>query len=187
MRKHILDIDKMIEIEDWIDEISSTIIETDIPDEKLLEKLNLKLEYVDQDKFEPDTEAELRPCSEYDYFGLIRVSKKYINTKFAYIHEIIHYLKDVGVGNRVEKIYARKTKGNTKDDHEQEVNYATAAIILKYQDMKKYIVTYDKSKPKLDELKFINEICENYGQERTTVIRRIKEVRKLMKKRMSTY
>lgn len=187
MRKHILDIDKMLEIEDWIDEISSTIIETDIPDEKLLKKLNLKLEYVDQDEFDPNTEAELRPCSEDDYLGLIRVSKKYINTKFAYVHEIIHYLKDVGVGNRVEKIYARKTKGNTKDSHEQEVNYATAATILKYQDMKKYIVAYDQSKPKMDELKFVNDICLKYGQERTTVIRRIQEVRLLMKKRMSTY
>ena len=187
MKKHILAIEKMLEIENWIEEVNSSIIGTDIPDEKLLEKLNLKLEYVSQDEFAPDTEAELCPCNEEGYLGLIRVSKKYINTKLAYVHEIIHYLKDVGIGNKVEKIYARNTKGNTRDSHEQEVNYATAATILKYKDMKKYIVAYDQSKPKMDELKFVNDICIKYGQERTTVIRRIQEVRLLMKKRMSTY
>lgn len=183
----MLAIDKMLEIEDWIDEVYSKIVEADIPDENTLKSLKLKLEYIDQDKFDQETEAELCPTDENGYLGLIRVSRKYLHSKFAYVHEIIHYLKDVGIGNRVEKVYARRTKGNTQDNHEQEVNYATAATILKYKDMKKIIVEYDKSKPKMDELKFVEDLCIKYGQERTTVIRRIREVRSLMKKRMTTY
>lgn len=74
-------------------------------------------------------------------------------------------------------------KLNLKD--EQEINYATAATILKYKEMKEFILKYDNSKPKMDELKFVQDICRIYGQEATTVIRRIKEVRMLMKKRMT--
>lgn len=187
MKRNILPIDKMLEIEEWIEDNYELIIGEAVPDKNLLKKLNLKLEYVSQDNFGPNTEAELRPCEDGEHFGLIRVNNKHINTRFAYVHEIIHYLKDVGLGNKVTKVYTRKTKGNTIDLHEQEVNYATAAAILKYQDMKDLILSYDRSKPKMDELELVHKICDNYGQERTTVIRRIQEVRILMKKRMPKY
>ena len=186
MKKNTLDIEKMLEIEEWIDNIS-IIIDESIFNEDLLKKLNLKLEYVNQNNFAPHTEAELCSCDDGKHFGLIRINKKYINTRFAYMHEVIHYLMDVGIGNKVINVFSRKTKGKTIDEHEQEINYATAAVILKYKDMKKYILEYDDSKPKMDELKFVNNICKKYEQEPTTVILRIKEVRMLMQKRMSKY
>ena len=187
MRNKTLQVEKMLEIENWIESMHDTIFCDSISDEGLLKKLNLKLEYVNQDEFAPHTEAELCPCNDEGYFGLIRVNKKYINNRFAYMHEIIHYLLDVGLGKRVEKVFSRKTRGNTADEHEQEVNYATAAAILKYKDMKDAILEYDRSKPKMDELLFVRNICKKYNQETTTVIRRVKEVRTLMKKRMANY
>jgi hypothetical protein len=84
-------------------------------------------------------------------------------------------------------VFSRKTRGNTEDEHEQEVNYAAAAAILKYKDMKNFILEYDQTKPKMDELLFVHNICKKYNQETTTVIRRIKEVRTLMKRRMANY
>lgn len=187
MKSKTLEPEKMIEIEEWIENIQANVVGEAITDEKLLKKLKLKLEYVNQDEFEPHTEAELCPCEDENYFGLIRINKKYINTRFAYMHEIIHYLRDVGLGKKVNKVFSRKTRGNTIDQHEQEVNYATAATILKYRDIKDVILAYDKSRPKMDELMLVNRICEQYSQEPTTVIRRIKEVRTLMKKRMPNY
>lgn len=187
MRNKTLQVEKMLEIENWIDSMHNSIFSDSLTDEGLLKKLNLKLEYVDQDKFSPHTEAELRPCDDEKYFGLILLNKKYINNRFAYMHEIIHYLLDVGLGKQVEKVFSRKTRGNTIDEHEQEVNYAAAAVILKYKDMKDAILEYDRSKPKMDELLFVHSICKKYNQETTTVIRRIKEVRTLMKKRMVNY
>ena len=187
MKNKTLPIEKMLEIENWIEEIYDTIISNSMTDECLLKKLNLKLEYIDQNKFKPYIEAELCPSEDLNYNGLIRVNKKYINIRFAYMHEIIHYLRDVGFGNRVEKVFERKTRGNTKDQHEQEVDYATAATILRYKVMKDIILNYDRSKPKRDELLLIYDICDKYNQEPTTVIRRIKEVRILMKRRMASY
>ena len=165
MRNKTLQVEKMLEIENWIESMNDSIFCDSMTDEGLLKKLNLKLEYVNQDEFDPHTEAELCPCDEERYFGLIRVNKKYINSRFAYMHEIIHYLLDVGMGKRVEKVFSRKTKGNTADEHEQEVNYAAAAAILKYQKMKDCILKYDRSRPKMDELSFVHSICKEYNQE----------------------
>ena len=187
MKNEMLSIEKMLEIETWIDNVQSSILHDFIENENLLQKLNLKLEYVDQKDFPANTEAELRPCEDKNYYGLIRLNNNYVNTRFAYMHEIIHYLMDVGFGNYVTKVFSRRTKGNTIDNHEQEINYATAATILRYSQMKDIILKYDRSKPKMDELAMVNDICKEYGQEQTTVIRRVQEVRKLMKKRMTSY
>ena len=181
MKKNKLTIEKMIEIEKLIEKMQSEFSCQSITDKEFLNELNLKLEYVSPDEFPNDTEAELCPSEDESYLGLIRVNNKFANTRFAYVHELIHYLMDVGIGNKVTQSYARKTKGQTTDPHEQEINYATAAAILNRQYIEEILVAYDTSKPKMDELKMVNDICKQYEQNRTTVIRRIQEVRKLMK------
>ncbi len=187
MKKDMLSVEKMLEIESWIEKNAIDVSNDSLRDQSLLKNLGLKLEYVSQEEFSPDTEAELTPIEEKSYFGLIRINKKYIDTGFAYMHEVMHYLMDVGRGKRVCSVFSRKTKGNTLDEHEQVINYATAAAILKYKDIKDCIIEYDRSSPKMDELAFVSRICKKYNQEQRTVIRRIREVRQLMKKRMSTY
>ena len=122
MKKKMLSIDRMIEIEDWIEKMQSTISSGSLDSVGLLKELKLKLDYVDQKDFPTDTEAELRPCNDDQYNGLIRLNKSFAKTRFAYMHEIIHYLMDVGIGNKVTTVFSRKTKGNTTDYHEQEVN-----------------------------------------------------------------
>lgn len=179
--KKMIPIEKMQEIEDWLHD-NEQYFNVGIDEQELLYRLKLKVEYLDDGCFHPNTEAELCATDDVAYNGLIRINKKYNKGRFACIHEIIHYLQDVGIGNKVVKTYARKTKGNTTDQHEQEINYTAAAAILKYDMMKSRIYKYDTTRPKMDELKFVNDICVEYNQNRTTVIRRIREVRALMKK-----
>lgn len=178
--KKMISVEKMKSIEKWIKD-NDEYFSDSINESALLQKLNLKLDYLDDDQFERDTEAVLCPSKDLSYNGLIKINKEYRETRFAYMHEIIHYLRDVGVGKKVVNIYTRKTKGNTFDEHEQEINYASAAAILKYDVIKNKLNCYDKSKPKMDELKFVNDICQEFHQDRTTVIRRLQEVRKLYK------
>lgn len=48
--------------------------------------------------------------------------------------------------------------------------------------LKKYLKKlkdYDSSHPKLDELKFVNDLCERYGVGRNAIIQRIQDVRKI--------
>lgn len=180
LHNKFLPVDKMAELEDWIDSLPKEIIDH-LDDDDLPEKLKLKVEYVDNDELPTDTEAELRPIEDKSYNGLIRISDKNRKTRFPYMHEIIHYLKDVGVDNRVERVFARKVTGKTESIDEQHVNYLTAASVMRYQEVKKKLIEYDKKRPKMDELAFVEALCKEYNQERVAVIRRIGEVRRLYK------
>lgn len=148
-------------------------------DSELSEKLGLKVEYVTD--MADDNEAELLPIDDDSYYGLIRVRKELKKYKFAYIHEIIHYIFDVGYGNKVTKCFARKKKGKTNSPEEQRTNYMTAAYIMPSEQIVKELCGYDHKTPKMDEIAFIRTLQTRYEQSETAVVRRIREVRKLAK------
>ena len=148
-------------------------------DSELSDKLGLKVEYVTD--MADDNEAELLPIDDDNYYGLIRLRKELKKYKFAYIHEIIHYIFDVGYGNKVTKCFSRKKKGKTNSHEEQRTNYITAAYIMPAEQIKKELYDYDHSTPKTDEIVFIRTLQTRYEQSETAVIRRIREVRKLIK------
>lgn len=178
LHNKILPAEKMVELEEWIDSLPDEIRDH-LNDEDLPQKLGLKIEYVESNKLPPDTEAELCPIDDARYNGLVRINTKLKTTLFPYMHEIIHYLKDVGIGNRVNQVFTRKSTGKTETEDEQHVNYLTASAVMRYQEIKRLLEQYDKSKPKMDELAFVESICDKYKQDRVAVIRRIGEVRRL--------
>lgn len=148
-------------------------------DEELTSKLKLEVVYVDD---MGDNEAKLLPPTDSNkYFGTIMLNKESRNEKFGYIHEIMHYIFDVGYGNKVDSEFARKKKGKTKDHAEQITNYKTAAFIMPYEEILKEIERYDSSHPRLDEIKFVEELKQKYEQDEVAIFRRIKEVRMLSK------
>lgn len=148
-------------------------------DNELSDKLGLKVEYVMN--MSDDNEAELLPIDDNNYYGLIRMRKELKKYKFAYIHEIIHYIFDVGYGNKVTECFSRKKKGKTNSHEEQRTNYMTAAYIMPSAQIAGELYKYDHSVPKMDELAFIRTLQARYQQSETAVIRRIREVRKLIK------
>lgn len=148
-------------------------------DEKLSEKLGLKVEYVTDTAIKDDNEAELLPSDDDRYYGLIRLRKELEKYKFAYIHEIIHFIFDVGYGNKVTECYARKRKGKTDRSEEQRTNYKTAPYIMPEEKILDALHDYDNSRPKMDELQFLRGLQEQYEQSEEAVIRRIREVRRM--------
>lgn len=148
-------------------------------DSELSNKLGLKVEYVTD--MEDDNEAELLPIDDDNYYGLIRLRKELKKYKFAYIHEIIHYIFDVGYGNKVTKCFSRKKKGKTTSREEQRINYMTAAYIMPSEQIVEELHNYDHSAPRADEIAFIRTLQTRYEQSETAVIRRIREIRKLTK------
>ena len=179
-RSQSLSVSRMIELENWIDSLPPEIHEA-LNDEKLSTILKLKVEYVDKRSMPENVEAQLCPIAETDYFGLIKLNRDLQNERFSYMHEIIHYLRDVGLNNRVDRIFTRKIKGKTESIEEQETNYLAAAATIPYQDMEKQIYKYDHTKPKMDEVIFVHSLCEKYGQSRVAVLRRVREVRRIQK------
>ena len=77
----------------------------------------------------------LCPTEKSEYNGEIvcKEDKDYkdiYGANFRRFHEIIHYVDDVGVGNKVKKQYAKDQTGETSSHKEQIVNFKAAAVAI---------------------------------------------------------
>lgn len=174
-----ISVKKMIELEDKLAKSPLAEIGFAKTDEELAKILKLEIDVVHDDDLQKDTEAMLTHTDNPQYFGKIRVKEKYRKNMFACIHEIIHYVFDVGYEKPVQSTFERKIRGKTKDTHEQEINYITASYSMPFQQIKEAIQSYNESFPKADELVFIHDLCKQYGQGRESVLRRIREVKRI--------
>lgn len=172
-------IEEMIEMENALKNSVLRRLYLNAADTDLLERLKLEIEYVDS--MDDENEAELLPAKDGNYLGLIRLRRELEKYRFAYSHEIIHYIFDVGYEKRVERSYTRKRQGKTKSRAEQVTNYLTAAYVMPYEEICEALAIYDNSHPKMDEIKFIGSLRKKYDQSETAVVRRIREVRRLKK------
>ncbi|MBR4290505.1 MAG: ImmA/IrrE family metallo-endopeptidase [Oscillospiraceae bacterium] len=178
-KKYTLSAREMIEMEKWLRLECIPKIGDALSEEEISSILKLKVEYVDSANLEAHVEAELVPIDDSKYNGLIRVNNECRGKAFAYLHEIIHYAYDVGIGKKVSTPYTRKSKGHTENKHEQKINYMAAALCMRYEKIDAQIQAYDASRPKMDELKFVSGLCREFNQPRPVVIRRIQEVRRI--------
>ena len=144
----------------------------------LAKNLNLEVQYKDTSCLPRYVEATLSPPTNNVSFGVIKISDA-IDNHFSYMHEIMHYFRNVGVGNVVAQEYTRKSKGKTDSPEEQEINYLAAAAVMPIskilQDLDAYeAVTCDK------EVEFLSEMSKKYHQDIHAISRRFVEVRNLL-------
>ena len=57
------------------------------------------------------------------------------------------------------------------------LNYILEAYLMPFDEISKEIERYDNSKPRLDELLFIKELCKRYNVDRKAIIERIQNIR----------
>lgn len=168
---------------DWRDALFGFAISICLPFMSLLSLIFTKELNYAQDSMQRGVEAELAPPTQDSYNGIIKIRKSLEENPFAFTHEIIHYVFDVGVGNRVQTSFTRKAKGEPKDIHEQMIDYGAAANRMRYDRIVKDIERYDTASPRLNPASFVNELCKTYNADRSSVIRRIQEVRKISRKK----
>lgn len=183
LKRNKLSVDEMIDMEN---KLQSSVLYTFTPQKKDVEvakALGLQVVYEDDEKMQRGVEAELAPPTQDSYNGIIKIRKSLEENPFAFTHEIIHYVFDVGVGNRVQTSFTRKAKGEPKDIHEQMIDYGAAANRMRYDRVVKDIKRYDTASPRLNPASFVNELCKTYNADRPSVIRRIQEVRKISRKK----
>lgn len=143
--------------------------------DKLAQSLHLQMNRVP--RLNKNVRAHLNIALDGDkYNGVISFvsnGNKDYQTNFDIIHEIMHYLNDVGYGKKVTTSFTRKNHGDRRGYHEQVIDYYAAAIAIPKDNLLRRIMLYDGN-PYDDE--FVNELVEVYKQPRETVIRRIAEV-----------
>ena len=62
-----------------------------------------------------------------------------------------------------------------------DMEYFNRACLIPLEEISKEVERYDSSSPKLDELKFVDDLSKKYNVEIFMIIRRIKDVRKINK------
>lgn len=144
----------------------------------LAKNLKLDVQYCDTSDLPKDVEAKLSPTNKDSFNGTIMILNNSAISKFSFIHEIMHYIRDVGVGNRVIKEYTRKSKGNTESNEEQEINYLTAALVMPIQQIASDLDEFE-GKVEFDD-DFWSKMMEKYDQTKEAIMRRFIEVRNII-------
>ncbi|GEM_PF-886465 len=177
LRRKGLPTSVMLELEDSLNKSELHKFGADKDDDYLADKFNLEVVFVDDIVMEHGIEAELAPPVHDGYNGLIRIRESLRPSPFAFTHEIMHYVFDVGIGNVVQETFTRKAKGVSKSEHEQRIDYQAAANRMRYDRMVMEIARYDKSLPRMNPVSFVNHLCATYKVDSTSAIRRVQEVR----------
>lgn len=111
-----------------------------------------------------------------EYNGVVRYVRngdKDYESNFDIIHEIMHYLNDVGAGKQVTKSFARVYHGNQRGYHEQMIDYYAAAVAIPKESLQERIRLHGGNP--YDET-FVSELADVYKQPKETIIRRVGEV-----------
>lgn len=149
-------------------------------DKVLAHNLKLAVLYCDIEDLPKDTEAMLCPSDDNVHLGLIKIQKNCVSSNFSFRHEIIHYFRDVKVGNKVKTEFTRKTQGNTPNEEEQEVNYLTAASIMPLKRICTVLGVFENITTQDKEHVFLTNLARQYEQDENAVLRRLIEVRRLV-------
>lgn len=149
-------------------------------DEALAKNLKLVVKYCSEGELPTDTEAMLCPIEDSFHLGVIKIQKDCSITSFPFRHELMHYFRDVKVGNKVTVELARKIKGKTPNDEEQEVNYLTAASIMPIEEISAKLDEFEGILSQDEEEIFLSDLAKKYDQDKGAILRRIIEVRCLM-------
>lgn len=129
-------------------------------------------------------ESQLGPARQNNYNGEILIAKtdtEYL-PRFRCYHELIHYFRDVGEGKRVCKVYGKDPQGETQSHREQIINYYAAAIAVPRYSLLEDLKKHPGSK---EDIEFIGKLMKKYQQPETTIRRRIEEVSRLDRIRIS--
>lgn len=170
---------KIIELENELRSFNLTdCFDNENTDAILAEKYNLNVKHCSLEELPRDVEAQLMPSDDQLYNGMIMVLNNDFIVKFSFMHEIMHYIRDVGIGNKVSSVYTRKTQGNTDSDEEQEINYLAASLIMPIEKIKEDLEVFEH----LDELDnaFWDNMIIKYKQSKEAIFRRFIEVRNIL-------
>lgn len=131
-----------------------------------------------------DLEAILVPDDNQDYNGRILINSLYEDDgEFEYMHEVIHYVLDVGVGKKVNTEFSRHRTGNSNDAHERIVDYYAAVALAPGEKLVEDIKRYRKKWFVTDEASFMRELQKKYSCSEECIRQRFKEVHRLIRKK----
>ncbi len=144
----------------------------------IAEKLRLEVKHFNADELPDDVEATLSPPSDKSFLGEIKILETDSN-RFSFMHEIIHYLRDVGVGQTVRQEYTRKKQGKTDSVEEQEINYLTAAAVMPFEQIAADLKEFENLPEENNDV-YLEKVAKKYAQAKDAVYRRFIEVRSLI-------
>ena len=142
--------------------------------------LEYKLEIITSDK--RGTRIALLPPQNIsdDYNG--RIQLRWPPSRFDIMHELLHYILDVGIGNVVtDACYEDYSPHReSSDPNERKINYMAAALLMPFDEMEIAIQAFDEKQSSAFTQQFISDLEDQYDVNGNCVVTRIQEVRKQM-------
>ena len=163
---------EMLEVELKSSILSTMFLRANDPD--LPAKLGLEVVFTDC--VQGGKIAELLPTNNPKFCGMIRIKTGSENIKFNYVHEIVRYVFDVGRWRKVKADDNQGHKANKKSYSERKIDYFTDAFLMPVDQISAELEKYDHSSPKMDEIKFLQNLREKFGVDNDTIVRRIGQV-----------
>ena len=178
-KKEILSLDELLSVELNVKNKLFERYGWPISKDVVREQMNLDIQTLD---LSPDIEAILQPSCSEEKNGEILVNRLYEDDgEFEYMHEVIHYIIDIGVGKKVDKEFRRKHSENSSDAHEREIDSTAAATLIPIFLLLHDIDRYRKNIWLTDEVAFMQELREKYSCSQACLEKRFKEVHRLKK------
>lgn len=144
------------------------------------EKLSLIVEHAPLDD---NLEAVLIPDEHAN--GRIQLNEKYVDDEeFDYLHEVIHYLVDVGIGEKVQRTYPRQRVGNSNDPHERTIDYMAAVALVPGNKLLMRLEEYRKQWFKIDEIKFMESLQKEFKCSASCLRKRVRDVHRLRRHKL---
>lgn len=162
-KKKMLSIDQMIQGEKWIAKTIQSGVNLSGDMYAVCDQLRL---HIIEKTLRGGIEGILKAPEVKGYNGTIIIDPSSSQSKFPMTHEVVHYLKDVGINKVVTGKYERVAKGRKKDAHEQYIDYITAAILMPWKSIAADIDSFEFG---MDEIAFLKKCAVKYGQDITDV------------------
>lgn len=173
--KKTLDASKLLQGEIWVAKEIRERLGWPITEDKVTEVLGLDIK---RQVLGARIEAQLCPASSATNFnGQIIINSMYEeDSVFDYMHEVVHYIHDVGVGNKVDHNFTRKHENNRIDETERQIDFLTAVSLIPIDELAKDIDYYNKHWYILNEARYTRKLLQKYKCSKECLMQRYSEV-----------
>ena len=143
---------------------------------ELAENFNVNVRYIEDVNMPKGVMAVIRPSTTCN--AIIEVPYSQRNNPNYFSYEIAIYILYRDDNKRLTSTHERLRKEKASS-YTYKRDFVARSLMCRRENIKEHIDKYDESHPKLDETKFISELCKKYNMTKDEVIKRIQDVRKI--------
>lgn len=147
-------------------------------DKQLLELFHIKLVSVDDKEIPKSAQTILEPISDVKYNAILTVRRNDAHMVNALICDVATFLLNMAEDGKIKEQIVREKKEKVTT-YTLKRDFLARTILMPRSEIENAVLCYDKSKPKMDEIRFVSDLAKKYRTTTDMVVRRIRDIRRL--------